>query len=168
MNFERQLAKYVIGIISTSQLPELALKGLEEGFQSDSLIILAGLSKNENSCIINQYFEMALFELKITLPEKRKASLILIEEIIEEINGGEKDIIQATGEIINTLMLTFDLEFETTKYCVDKIGFASIYGLYYTYDDIMESDHSWYKDRSNESLMTRPPTPRRHSPPAAR
>jgi hypothetical protein len=46
MNF-RQIAKYVTGYLTTNQLPDIGVTGLEEGLDTPSLCILAGLSKNE-------------------------------------------------------------------------------------------------------------------------
>jgi len=153
LKFEQLIAKYVTGNLSPSQLPEIAYHGLEEGFESESLLILAAMSSNDNSFEIIQYFEKTLEELKILLPKRRKAALIYAEAIIDEIFEGKKDIIEGTREIYSNAIGSYDFFSETIKYCYDSIGFSSAYGLYDTYDDLKNADRQWESNRTNEMLM---------------
>lgn len=153
MKFKQLIAKYVTENLCLSQLPELALVGLEEGFESESLLILAGMNNNDNSFEINQYFERTLYELNIELPEKRKAALIYAEGIIDEIIEGKKDVIKGTYEIYNNAIGSYDFFSETIEYCYDSVGFAKAYGLYDNYYDLKDSDYRWDRKKSNEILM---------------
>jgi len=47
MTFRQQISKYVTGNLTTEQLPDIAVTGLEEGLDTPSLCILAGLSKKK-------------------------------------------------------------------------------------------------------------------------
>ena len=63
MTFREQIVKYVTGNMTTNQLPDIGVSGLEEGLDSPSLRILAGLSENENFFQIDNYFKQTLEEL---------------------------------------------------------------------------------------------------------
>ena len=60
MNFKELLADYYLGNRLTSQLPEIALKGIQEGIESESLVILAGMNRNDNQHEIAHYFTIKL------------------------------------------------------------------------------------------------------------
>ena len=75
LNFRQQIAKYVTGNLTTDQLPDIGVTGLEEGLDIPSLCILAGLSKNESPFQIDHYFKLTLEELNIKLPDKRQAAI---------------------------------------------------------------------------------------------
>lgn len=153
MKFKHQIAKYITGNLSTSQLPEVAILGLEEGFESDSLLILASFGKNDNSFEINEYFEKTIAEINLELPEKRQAAIIYAEGIVDDIINGKIEIIQGISEIKNNAIDSFDFYSETKKYCYDSIGFEAIYGLFVTYNDLLEADSPWKMFKSNKKLM---------------
>lgn len=90
MNFRQQIAKYVTGNLTTDQLPDIGVKGLEEGLDTPSLCILAGLDKHESPFQIEHYFKMTLDELKIVLPDKRQAAIEYAFAIVDEILEGKK------------------------------------------------------------------------------
>ena len=69
MNFRQQIAKYVTGNLTTEQLPDIGVTGLEEGLDTPSLCILAGLSNNESPFQIDHYFKLTLEELNKRRPE---------------------------------------------------------------------------------------------------
>ncbi len=153
MTFKQYLAKFVIGNATISQLPDIAVLGLKEGFESASLLILAGLSPNENSFQIEDYFNRALKELSIELPEKRQAAIQFGIAIIDEVIAGKIDVINGTKRIIDEIIYKDHLFSENKEFCYDGIGFAAAYGLYYTYDDLSVADHQWQIIKSNEELM---------------
>ncbi len=75
---EEKIADYVLGNRTSSQLPDIAISGLEEDLESESLLILAGMSKNDNSFEIARYFNKMLEELGTELPSKLEAANVLI------------------------------------------------------------------------------------------
>ena len=153
MNFRQQIAKYVTGNVPTNQLPDIAVQGLEEGLDTTSLCILAGLSKNETSFQIEHYFKLTLKELKIELPNRRQAAIEYALAIVDEILEGEKEIIQGTKEIYSNAIDSYDFFSETKDFCFDSIGFEAVYGLYDTYSNLLEADHSWEMFKTNMQLM---------------
>jgi hypothetical protein len=99
LNFRQLLAKYVTGNLPPDNLPKLAVTAMEEGIDSPSLHILAGLEKAEDSLTFERYFFLALKELAIQLPDKRQAALIYALAIAEEIISGKKELIAGIAEI---------------------------------------------------------------------
>jgi hypothetical protein len=154
MNFRQLLAKYVTGNITSDQLPEIGEKGLEEGFDTPSLCILAGLNKNESPFQIEHYFRMTLDELKITLPDKRQAAIEYAFAIVDKIIEGKKDVIEGTREIRYNAIDSYDFFSESEKYCYDSIGFESVYNLIDMYDELSVADKHWQKEKTNQQLMT--------------
>ena len=147
MNFNQQIAKYVTGNLTTSQLPEIGLLGLQEGLDSESLVILAGLSTNDNPFEIQEYFDKSIEELNIELPEKRQAAIIYAIGLIEEIVKGKLEIIKGVYEISNNAIDSYDFFNESEKYCFDSIGFEKIHGLFDNYFDVKESGKQWNRKK---------------------
>jgi hypothetical protein len=154
MNFRQQIAKYVTGNLTTSQLPALGLKGLEEGFETPSLSILAGLDKNENLFVINQYFEQTLKELDFVLPDKKQAAIQYAFAIIDEILEDRKDVTEGMQEIINKAFGCYDFFSESNQYCYDSIGFHNAYGLFDTYEELFIDDKHLIIEKSIDQLKT--------------
>jgi hypothetical protein len=136
MNFKQQIAKYVTGNLTTSQLPNIGVEGLQEGLDTPSLLILAGLSKNENLHEIDQYFKKTLGELKLELPGKRQAAFEYALGIVDEVIEGKKNIIDGTREIIWKALSSYDFNSADKEYVYDSISISKVYGLYYEYDDL--------------------------------
>lgn len=153
MNFKQQIAKYVTGNLTTDQLSNVGLTGLEEGLDTPSLRILAGLSKNENPLEIKRYFHLALKELNIELPNERQAALEFAIALINEILAGKLEIIKGITEIIYKAFSSHDFSPEDKQYCYDSIGFDTIYGLYDTYEELAKADIRWEKNKTNKELM---------------
>ena len=153
MNFKQHLAKYVTGNITTEQLPVLGVVALEEGLQSPSLNILAGLNKDESPSIMDHYFKLALEELKIILPDKRKAAIEYALTIVDEILAEEKEITKGTKELIYKAIDTYDFYSESKEYSYDSIGFEKAYGLFDTFEELSKADKPWQKEKTNEQLM---------------
>jgi len=76
MTFLQKLSAYSLGFITDKDLPDVAMTGLEEGYDSESLRILAGHNTTDNSFVLNDYFRRALKELRLALNDDRKEALI--------------------------------------------------------------------------------------------
>ena len=153
MNFKQQIAKYVTGNITTDQLPEIGSIGLDEGLDTPSLRILAGLNKDENPFQIDHYFQLSLEELNITLPDKREAAIEYALAIVDEILAGEKDVISGTSEILNNAIGSYDFHSESKQYSYDSIELQGVYGLFDTYEELSSADTPLQKHKTNKELM---------------
>lgn len=154
MNFRQQIAKYVTGNLTTDQLPDIWVSGLEEGLDTPSLCILAGLSKNDSPFQIDHYFKLTLKELKIQLPDKRQAAIEYALAIVDEILEGKKVVISGIREIRYKAIDSYDFFSESKQYCYDSIRFEKAYGLFDTFDELSNADRPWQTEKTNEQLMT--------------
>lgn len=73
MNFLQKLSAYSLGLITDKDLPDIAMTGLEEGYDSESLRILAGHNTMDNSFVLTDYFSRTLKELGLSLNDRKKA-----------------------------------------------------------------------------------------------
>jgi hypothetical protein len=152
MNFRQQVAKYVTGNLTIDQLPNIGVIGLEEGLDTPSLCILAGLSKNESPFQIDHYFKQTLEELNIKLPDKRQAAIEYAMGIVDDILDGKKDIIIGTTEIRYNAIDSYDFFSESKQFCYDSIGFETAYGLFDTIDELSCSNGPWQTEKTNEQI----------------
>lgn len=135
MDFRLSPAHYVNGTLRTEQLPEIALHALEQGIESPSLIILAGIFPAETERILF-YFHAALRELNLGLPQKRYAALLVAKEILEEILLGKRPVFEGVQKLLDDALDHYPFFEETRKYRFDSIGFAEPYGLFCSLDDL--------------------------------
>lgn len=77
MNFIESISNYVLENYSIRDIPKIAEIAINENLESESIYILAGMTKNDNSFEILNYFQKSLRELKINLPSKEQAAKIL-------------------------------------------------------------------------------------------
>lgn len=153
MNFKNHIAKYVTGNLRTDQLPEIAIIGMEEGLNSPSLYILAGLEKNESPFQVEHYFKLALDELHIILPDKRTAALEYALAIAEHVINGKIPLMTGLLEIRYEAIDSYNFYEESKKLLFDSIGFERINGLFEAHFDLSDAFHQMHKDKTNEQLI---------------
>ena len=154
MEFKNLLTKYFFQKLPTMSLQDVAIKGLEEGLNSPSLAILAGLAKNETPSVIDYYLEQTLSELNMKkYPTTKEGALEYAVALIDEIVLSQKDIIEGTKEIIDDVLFNFNFDADVKFSVFDGIGFNKAYSLYYTYDDLETSDYNWQAGKTNQELM---------------
>lgn len=135
MEFIAGLWNYVLENLRTDELPNIALKALEEGYDTPSLRILAGLGNDVWE--IKEYLKLTLKEMNIELPNKSYAGLMLIKYYIQQIVDRNIDPIEGVEKIIYDVLRKTDFYLgKDKKYAYDYIGFQHLYGLYYDYDDM--------------------------------
>lgn len=78
MTFHQKLSSYTLGFLTDKDLPDIAITGLEEGFDSPSLRILAGNESNENPFVLYDCFKLAVAELGLELKDPREALIQVI------------------------------------------------------------------------------------------
>ena len=153
MNFRQELTAYAAGDRTADQLPDIAMSALEEGLDTPSLRILAGMNESDNPFEIEKYFRQMLDELHIELADKRQVALDYALIIAGQILTGDEDTITGTRSIFTIALGEYPFEKETRKYVYDSIGLEKIYGLLDTYSDISEADIPWRKEKTNQELM---------------
>jgi len=91
-------AKLVLGLLKGKILPDIATEALEEGEDSPSLRILAGLlepSSDEGPILLEKVFQ----ELEIPQPNRIEAAFQLSKDIAEKILEGQLSPYQGTKKI---------------------------------------------------------------------
>lgn len=153
MKFKQLISKYYFEPYPSDNLQDIALKGLEEGLDSPSLCILAGLEKNETPSVVDYYFKQMLIELNIQLSATRKEALKYAASIIDEMCIGNINVIEGTRDIIENVLHKYGFYEETKMYCFDSIGFETACGLFWDYDDLANADYEWQPSKTNKQLM---------------
>jgi hypothetical protein len=137
------LALYKLDLISSENMPDLATSALEQGYDSPSLRILAGLIPSlDSSWEINTYLEKALIELNISELSSSMACLILIRYYLQQIIDGDISPFEGLEKVIkniyyNSQFQTHKLELANENYRHNYLGIEIFYGLYYQYDDYL-------------------------------
>jgi len=146
MDFNQQLAAFVLKILRHEEIPNIAVQALVEGFDSNSLRILASYtSVDYNFFEIQDLLKKIMLELNIQLPTKTEASKILISFYIDEIIEKKIDPFVGVENIIKDIYYKSDMINE--KYVGDCLGIEKLYGLY---DDYNEFTSRHFND-SNKS-----------------
>jgi hypothetical protein len=127
-----------LGKISLHALPDIALQALEQGLDTPSLRILAGLSDHENEFVIDRYFKDTLLELSIELPDRRQAAIEVGLAIADEIFDGKRTIYEGVRDIECQALDAYPFYQETKNYVYDSISFEKAYGLFDTIDDLRD------------------------------
>ena len=151
-SFLDNLALYVLEGQPTPILPDIAMQGLEDDYDSESLILIAGCPSNENPFVIDVHFKSLLKELGLHLAEKSQAALFLIKSIRKKIVDNEIDPYEGCDlifkEVVGSVKITPD-----KIYAHDGIGLAQVYGMYDNIRDLMEATGRWDTEKTKEELI---------------
>jgi hypothetical protein len=129
LTFEQHIPKFVIGDIDLGAVPAIALQALEQGLDSPSLRILAGLQENENEFTLRRYLEATLRELSIEIPDKRKATLQVASHIANDIIAARKPVVEGVNELFLKID-TYPFHEETKECRYDSIGLQEVYIIF--------------------------------------
>lgn len=122
MTFLQKISAYSLGLSTEKDLPDLAITGLEEGYDSASLQILAGLNPGNHLLNLTDFFNKSLKELQITIPEGKEALIEVVAFHASVIVGKKTDTYAEFGKLI-------DIINKTPFHCAD-IGLLHCYADY--------------------------------------
>ncbi|WP_041628033.1 hypothetical protein [Owenweeksia hongkongensis] len=164
MNFQEKISDFVLGNRTISQTPDIALTALNEGIESKSIIILAGMSDRDSPFELQQYFDHALRETKITLPTKLDAARKLVKYYL-------KQLISAPQETYSILIKLDNKVYKTTQWnitnpelpstCIgEELGLHHLYTWYRELSDFNDGSRLLYyndlpRDKQKEQFETR-------------
>ena len=154
MNFKQQLSSYILGNLAISDLPKIGLLGLESGLDSESLVILAGLSEKDNQFEIDSYFKKALGELDIQMPDEKTAAINIIEYYADLIKNKQIDAYLGVEKIVQEVLNKTNVFGISGSYVYDNIGFEKIYSLYDTVCELESAEKPWDIKKTNQELIT--------------
>ncbi len=98
MTFFEELAYFVLRQ-SDKQLAELAIRAIQEGYDSAEMYIVAGQSEKESNSDYLHYFLDALSKHKIEIPPEEKALFIVIKHICLKIVRNEINAFEGMSRI---------------------------------------------------------------------
>jgi hypothetical protein len=154
MNFIEMIANYKLGNFSWSHFPEIAMAALNEGFESDSLFILAGMNKNENTFELEQYFKSSLAELHISLPEFHTAAKILLKYYLNEMVIHEENAYNIVTIIDNNIYRQVNWEEELNlpkkQFIGEELGLEKIFTWYRELQDFYDGGMLLYYNDLSE------------------
>ena len=147
MNLEEAIAELNLGASTISQMPKIALECIMSGKESESLLILAGMSETDNSFEIRQYLDQAINELSIKSNTGLEAAYVLANYYVIRLQNKNIDIIDAITKIKNDCWNNCEMLIDSNKYLYDGIQFHGIIGFWYEYMEIDENTE-WVKNLS--------------------
>ena len=152
MNWELEIAKLNLNLQRIENFIDLAIAALEEGQDSPSLRILAGLFKND-PVEIREYLHKTLSELNIKEPSKDEAAWPIIKEIVDDIINKKISPHKGIHSIIWDVYHKMDWDEKNGKYAGDCIGIEKLYGLCDSYDDLLNAENRRHKFKTNQQLL---------------
>lgn len=153
MTFKQNIAAFVHGSTDLTQLPAIALQALEEGIDSPSLRILAGLTSDEYASVIQGYFNDTIRELDIVLPTQREAAIEVALAIAEEIFNNTRELSKGVQDIIYTIQQYPFFE-ESKKHVYDSISLEQVTATFYTIQDLNDAIYdTWVAGKTNKELL---------------
>jgi hypothetical protein len=164
MNFQEKLANYVLGNLTRSYFPDIALTALNEGIESESLLILAGMTDRDNTFELQKYFEGSLIELAITLPNKTEAAHLLLRYYLGEMISHPDKAFEAMYKIDNDIYHQVDWQQELgvkdKKFVGDELGLERLYTWYRELQDFEDNGMLLYfnelpRDKQKEKFQER-------------
>jgi hypothetical protein len=79
MTLIQKISAYNLGLLTDKDLPDIALSGLEEGYDSQSIRILAGYTSNDNPFLLFDCFKAAISEISFTDPDRKKSLINVVK-----------------------------------------------------------------------------------------
>lgn len=134
MNFQEKLANYVLGNLTGSYFPDIALTALSQGIESESLLILAGMSDRDNTFELQKYFDGSLRELGISLPSKIEAAQSLLSYYLGEMIAHPENAFRVMNRIDNDIYQQVDwlkeLEIVKKEFVGEELGLERMFTWY--------------------------------------
>lgn len=153
MTFKQNIYRYITGEVDLREIPAFAFSALENGMDSPSLRILAGLSGEENSYQIEAYLRDTMKELEVEMVSKREAAIQVGLAYAEKIFERKKTIFGGAQCIKWYMLDVYPFSEEIKEFLYDSIGFSRAYGLFVTLDDLHDSGSTqWQSERTNMQI----------------
>ncbi len=144
-NFIEELANYKLGYILSSDLPWIAIKAIEEWYESESLYILAWLKSWDNAFEIEEYLNKSLSELKITLPSIKEAFNTMLTYYLRGIDDKSIEFEEWMKYVYSNLISPFcDEIWESKEYAYSWCGLSVLWWAYVHYTDVYDDIEWWY------------------------
>lgn len=149
MDFREKIANYTLGNYSSKDLPDIATSGINQGLESNSLYVLAGLNEQDNSFEIDQYFNRSLIELEILLPNELEAANILLSYYLRQIISSPNQAFELMSKIDNQIYNKIDWNKQEAIYPKETfvgeyLGLQNMYTWYRELQDFDDNSKLFY------------------------
>ncbi|HEV8112128.1 MAG TPA: hypothetical protein VGR31_05080 [Planctomycetota bacterium] len=150
MTFDQYLAAYALGKVRSSDLPDLGVQALTEGYDSVDLAVLAGsTSRSASPRELEELFFGGLRQLDKVIPSRAEAGRVLRDYYASLVATGAMSPRTGGAELVK-LIDELGGEFPSQEYVGDGLGLARIYGLYDSYDDVKDGDDQSHREIDDE------------------
>ena len=139
MNFIESISNYVLENYSVKELPNIAMKALNENIESESIYILAGMDEKDNSFEILQYFNHSLDELQINLPSKAVAAKILTKYYLIKIVENPNKVFEIMQILDNDVYKQIDWKGHERKHIGEELNLEYLYTWYREIQDWIDN-----------------------------
>lgn len=156
MNFKESIANYFLGNVSVKQLPSIALIGLLENIESESLVILAGMNKFDDSWLIEKYFRKSIEELKYYEIKELEAAIIMLVYYLRKIISNPKEAYKLMSQIDYEIYSINDWKKITGKdvnYLGEELGLEMMYIWYREIQDWMDNGILLYYNEYSREIQ---------------
>ena len=127
MNVQTLVAYYILDLLDSDDLSNIAVELMNDGIESPSLILLAGIEK-QDVVESNKLFEKALSELNIDIPTPNEAAIFVCKDYCNQILSEEITPYMGAEKITKNIFYRFK----------DIKGLSAFAGLVSEYDDFGE------------------------------
>ena len=140
MTFDQYLAAFALRRVLSSDLPEVGVQAITEGYDSVDLAALAGSSSRYSSPRdLEDLFRLGLRHLNKAIPGRAEAARILRDYYATMVATGAMSPRAGAAEIVALDRDVHDV-LPPNKYVGDGLGVGRIYGLFYSHDDVRDDD----------------------------
>jgi hypothetical protein len=110
MTFVQKISAYNLSLLTDKDLPDIALTGLEEGYDSETLRILAGCTSSDNAFQLFDYFKRALSENGIAEIDRKRSLINVVKCYGEQIIAKQLDPYLGFDKI-NSIVRTTEFDY---------------------------------------------------------
>jgi hypothetical protein len=159
MNFKQKIANYIFKNIPLSDLPAIAKQGILEGYESESLSVLANLSQNNNAFEIENCLNKALAELKIDFSNPQDVARELLDYYLDEILYLRSSSVQCLKNIVGHVLDKFDIWDENVSE-KDRLHFQNLYETHFELENLYSRENEPFSEsakkliKSSEEIIT--------------
>lgn len=132
MNFIQKIATYSLGLSKDKDLPLIALQGIEDGYCSETLYMLAGMDESENGFKLFDYLKQTLSELNISFPDRQTAMIQIVQLHAYNIANYITDPYDGMYEIAKII--------DKTAFDWDDIKLWGAYGYYIAINEVYHDE----------------------------
>jgi hypothetical protein len=137
LNFTLVAARYRLGLLTSDELPGLAMAALEAGFESRALCELA-CERHPTFAEHQQIFERALRDCGVSMPETDVAVEYMLRHYLQSIASGGMSPQEGMRRVVTDIYYPYISDHPVREYVGDQRGLEHLIGAFYAYDDLYE------------------------------